>query len=250
MSLVRSILAAAVCTVAMANASAAGYFNATTKYDYEGWACNPSLPQFSGWIHFWRDDGKFLGALHAGIQREPAVGEICGDSGVHGFSGKLSIPVEYLDNQRHTVRAYFINPDNTNFELQNTASVVFDGGPQPYVFNVQPSGPCETTSGFWSLSGWVLKENTSGGPTYCPASMAYQTTSYFVYLGDPNVPVATEIDICGTPANASRIPAGWQTIRVKSDYKCITRIQAVQVGSNPPNFTFTYADTWTVRKTQ
>ncbi|MFI8619167.1 hypothetical protein ACIGHN_27075 [Acidovorax sp. NPDC077693] len=243
----KSFLAAS-CVFFCASSSAAGYFSAPTKFAYDGWACNPDIPQFSGWVHFWRDDGKFLGALHAGMQREAAIGEICRDGGGHGFNGTLSIPYEFLDNKKHTVRAYFINPDNTSFELQNSVDVVFDGGPQPYVFNVQSSNACQLPSPYWGAAGWVLRD-TNPDLEYCQSTNGYHPTPSFVYLADPNIPVGTEIDVCGSRTNAPRIPGGWQTIRTKQDSKCISQITTVTV-RDKPNHKITYDDTWTIRKTQ
>ncbi len=220
MALVRTLMAAAAFTFTVADASAAGYFNSTSKYDYEGWACNPGLPGYSGWLHFWRDDGVFLGALHAGIPRESAVGEICGDSGVHGFSGKLDVKYEHLDNKVHTVRAYFINPDNTNFELQNSVSVLFDGGPTPPPPPPPPVQPlvvqgCNISS---PGVGWVAthyKTDYGCSPAQHPFS---GHSAAWQYVGPDSPYVYSsghQLTICTSTA-----PAGWYRAGVVSSSSC------------------------------
>jgi hypothetical protein len=120
----KKILVAASMACAL-NAFAGGYFENASLYTYTGWACEPTTPDFQGWIHFWRDDGKFLGALPANISREAAVGDNCGGNSSHGFFGNISFPQEYLDLQWHAVHAYFIRQDNTVFELTQSPQYVF-----------------------------------------------------------------------------------------------------------------------------
>lgn len=178
---------------------AAGYFNSQSKTYYEGWACNPATPGFSGWIHFWRDDGVFLGALNANIQREPAVGAICGDSGVHGFSGALSFPASYLDNQVHTVRAYFINQDGaTSTELQNTVQVLFDGVP------AEPPRQSMCNSSMNS-PGWVLTGISHDSSCNTPNILYGVSRTYTYVVG---MPIGTELTACVN----SGLPAGWTSI--------------------------------------
>lgn len=205
-------LFAALTVFASGAVHAAGYFSAVNKSTYEGWACNPSTPGYSGWVHLWRDDGKFVGAIHANIQREPAVGSICGDVGVHGFSGTLSIPADYLDNAWHTVRAYFINDDGSSFELQNSAQVLFDGGPQPYVFNYQNTGACTLNSPFELSPGWLQTDGNLSSWKYCTDFGFYGYPRTYVFAGDPAIPVGSELAICGTTQTLSKIPAGWQVV--------------------------------------
>jgi len=220
MTMVRSLMIAAVCSVAALNVNAAGYFNAPAKDYYEGWACNPATPGYSGWIHFWRDDGVFLGALPAANQREEAVQQICGDSGLHGFGGTLPITVEHLDNKWHTVRAYFINSDNTNFELQNSMNVLFDGGPvtppppPPPVLPTTVSG-CNVAS---PGAGWVATYHkaTTMCSTAAQPFAGFQATYQYVGANSQFVyNSGYELVTCGGPA-----PAGWQNVRVASTTSC------------------------------
>ncbi len=197
------VLSGLVCVSAFVGANsayAAGYFGATSKTSYDGWACDPATPGYAGWIHLWRDDGKFLGALPSGIQRETAVQSICGDSGLHGFAGEISFPSEYLDNRTHTVRAYFIRDDGTNFELQNSVSVTFDGGPvapPPPPQPVTQSGCSETGSP--PSTGWVVTGHSKGG---CPGSQLYFSWTYIADL-----PIGSEVAICYTTFS---IPSNWR----------------------------------------
>ncbi len=228
-------------------AQAAGYVNAVNKSTYEGWACNPSTPGYSGWIHLWRDDGKFVGAIHANIQREPAVGSICGDVGIHGFSGTVSIPADYLDNAWHTVRAYFINDDGSSFELQNSAQALFDGGPQPYVFNRQNSGACTFPPAFDAIPGWLQTARDLSSWAYCPQG-GYGLAREYVYAGDPAAPVGSELEICATPVTLSKIPAGWQVISVAPG-GCVKDYTTVAIPPNKPNFyDVTYHERLKIRK--
>lgn len=187
---------------------AAGYFGSQNKTFYEGWACNPATPGYSGWIHFWRDDGVFLGALIANIPREAAVGAVCGDAGVHGFSGTLSFPSSYLDNQVHTVRAYFINQDGaSSIELQNTVQVLFDGAP------VEPprQSMCNSTL---NSAGWVLTGIAHENSCNTPVSINGVSRTY-TYVVD--MPVGSEITACVN----SRLPAGWSVISTSTgSYIC------------------------------
>ncbi|WP_152033978.1 hypothetical protein [Paracidovorax avenae] len=192
---------------ACGNAAAAGYFGSTSKESFDGWACNPQLPNYEGWIHFWRDDNKFLGAVQANIQREDAVGNICNDIGRHGFNASFAYPVELLDNKWHTVRAYFINPDNTNFELQNSVQVLFDGGPVTPPPPPPPNPPVQRTCSPINQPGWVM---TGFGPrqyTVCYTPGVINPSEYtYTYVAE--LPVGHEIEVC----NTQNLPAGWQQV--------------------------------------
>ena len=230
----------------MKDAGAEGYFSAVTQYRYEGWACNPATPNYAGWLHFWRDDGKFLGALHAGIQREQAVGNICGDSGQHGFHGDLQFSADYLDNKKHTVRAYFINADNTSFELQNAIVVNFVGGSQPYQFNTITGDACQAVDPFINASGWLLKQRPSTDVVRCGSYWNIPPTH--VYVGDANAPVGSTLEVCGTKENTNKLPQGWQIISTQSNSSCVARISTYQYGSYPPEHTFYYFNTIRIKK--
>ncbi len=242
------LLFAALTFFASGAVHAAGYFSAVNKSTYEGWACNPSTPGYSGWIHLWRDDGKFVGAIHANIQREPAVGSICGDVGIHGFSGSVDISADYLDNASHTVRAYFINDDGTSFELQNSVNVVFDGGPQPYVFNYQTTPACVIPSPFVAIPGYLLYSSPA---SFSPCGAGYSNPVTFVYVGDPAIPVGTETEFCADNASVSKLPSNWQVVGTGSNGVCLKDMNYYQVGNNPPVFSnFTYYQRLKIRKIQ
>ncbi|MGN5139330.1 hypothetical protein ACTG15_15205 [Aeromonas sp. 164P] len=66
------IFSALMCLSLVSNAFAGGYLEAASKYKYTGWACDPDTPNYAGWVHLWRDDGIFIGALPANHNREPA----------------------------------------------------------------------------------------------------------------------------------------------------------------------------------
>ncbi|WP_208912720.1 hypothetical protein [Paracidovorax avenae] len=243
-------LVASVLVFGATGAHAAGYFNAVDKNTYEGWACNPSTPGYSGWIHLWRDDGKVIGAIHANNQRESAVGSICGDSGVHGFQGTVSFPADYLDNAWHTVRAYFINEDGTSFELQNSVNVLFDGGPQPYVFNYQTSPACSKPSPFDALPGYLLYSSPRSF-SECNSSPRFDNPLTYVYVGDPAIPVGTETEFCADPSSTSKLPSNWQVVGNGTNGECLKSANWSQVGNNPPVFgNFTYYQRLKIRKVQ
>lgn len=197
----KKILAALSVALAF-NASASGYLESATKYTYAGWACRQSTPGYQGWIHFWRDDNVFLGALPANIPREAAVGAVCGDSGAHGFGGTLSFSATYLDNRSHSVHAYFINQDNTVFELSSSPrTVLFDGAP-PAPPPVQPT--TETGCGLVkNNSQWAL---TSMSPWLCNIATHDREWTY-TYLS--NLPIGYTLDSCTPP------PFGWQTLSAR-----------------------------------
>ena len=114
-----------------ATSFAGGRLETASKYTYGGWACEPSTPSFQGWVHFWRDDNIFLGALHANGHREQAVGDLCAGNSYRGFYGTISFSDSYLDNKTHKVRAYYVRENGTNFELQGSFKNVFFDSPNP-----------------------------------------------------------------------------------------------------------------------
>lgn len=118
-----------------ATSFAGGWLETASKYTYGGWACEPSTPSFQGWVHFWRDDNIFLGALHANGHREQAVGNLCAGNSDRGFYGTISFSDSYLDNKTHKVRAYFVRENGTNFELQGSFKNVFFDSPNPVIVN-------------------------------------------------------------------------------------------------------------------
>ena len=241
-------LTASVMALASGGVHAAGYFGAVDKNTYEGWACNPSTPGYSGWVHLWRDDGKFVGAIHANIQRESAVASICGDAGVHGFSGTVSVPSDYLDNAWHTVRAYFINDDGSSFELQNSVQALFDGGPQPYVFNYQTSGACAKPSPFAAIPGYLLY---SSPDSFAPCGNGYSNPQTYVYVGDPAIPVGTETEFCADSASVSKLPSNWQVVGNGNNGVCVRQFSWSQFGNNLPVFgNFTFYERLKIRKIQ
>ncbi|MBV7463042.1 MULTISPECIES: hypothetical protein [unclassified Acidovorax] len=189
------ILTLAASSFFMSNAQAAGWIDVgTSTFRFSGWACDPSIPNYSGWVHFYRDDNKFLGALLANIPRDPGVASACGDAGVHGFDGVLSVPVDYLDNNEHAVRAYFIKPDNSNFLLDNVKRVVFKAPPPPTI-----SGCAVDYPG----AGWVLTRSIFGINSGCPN----QTTTYKIYTYVAGLAVGTQMTACPSPW--WEFPEGW-----------------------------------------
>lgn len=232
----------------VSSAQAAGYFGAPNKRTVEGWACNPSLPNYQGWLHFYRDDGKVLGAAQANIQREEAVGAACGDGGAHGFQGTLDYPSEYLDNKRHTVRAYFLNPDGSSFELQNSVEILFDGGPQPYVFTYQTTPACVNPNPYFSIPGWLLY---SSPQSFEACGTAYINPLTFVYIGDPAIPVGTETEFCADNVSVTKLPSNWQVIGNGTNGVCLKHADWSQLPPNPPVFgNFTYYQRLKIRKVQ
>lgn len=177
----------------MSNAQAAGWIDVgTSAFRFAGWACDPSIPNYSGWVHFYRDDNKFLGALLANIPRDPGVASACGDTGVHGFDGVLSVPAEYLDNNTHTVRAYFIRPDNSHFLLDNVKRVVFKAPPPPTISGCDVSYPG---------AGWVMTASLSWPISGCLRTSKNYTYTYIAGLG-----IGTQMAVC---YSSDPLPQGW-----------------------------------------
>ena len=188
------------------NALAEGWIGSTSNTytdgaHIEGWACNPATPGVSGWVHFWSGsaDNKFLGALHANIPREQAVGNICGDSGVHGFSGPLDVPYAERDGKRHKIVAYFINENGQPpLLLQNHAYMWLDGG-----YTLQTRTECNGANpapGHWvkkAVGGKCTLHSSVGGITW-----ALNTTHAFI----SNAPSGYQLEAC-EPG-----PAGWTTL--------------------------------------
>ncbi|MCG8985656.1 hypothetical protein MI467_02230 [Delftia acidovorans] len=167
----------------------------------EGWACNPATPGTSGWVHFWSGsaDNKFLGALPANIQREQAVGSICGDSGRHGFGGSLSVPYAELDGKKHKIIAYYVGENGQPpLLLQNHAYMWLDGG---YVLQTKTEcNGANPAPGHWikKTVGGKCILNTGLGSTTWGLSITHAFVS--------NAPSGYQMEAC-EPG-----PAGWATI--------------------------------------
>lgn len=187
------ILALSAGSLAISNAQAAGWIDVgSTAFRFAGWACDPSIPNYSGWVHFYRDDNKFLGALLANVPRDPGVASACGDAGIHGFDGVLSVPAEYLDNKEHTVRAYFIKPDNSHFLLDNVKRVVFKAPPPPTI------GGCDVS---YPGAGWVMTAALSWPISGCSRASKNYTYTYIAGLG-----IGAEMAVC---YSSDPLPQGW-----------------------------------------
>ncbi|GJC07242.1 hypothetical protein ACSZND_13400 [Aeromonas hydrophila] len=243
------IFSALMCLSLVSNAFAGGYLEAASKYKYTGWACDPDTPNYAGWVHLWRDDGIFLGALPANHNREPAVAANCGagDAGVHGFSGEISFPNDYLDNQTHIVRAYFIRQDESRpaIELLSAKEVLFDGGPQPYFFKYQTSSICNSST-FASAPGWLLSD-TPQEFTRCGSN--YMFPRKYVFIGDPNIPVGSQVEVCSNSASIKKMPDNWQIVSVVNSNTCLDGVKWTQVGNNNPRFhSFRYSDRLKIKK--
>ncbi|QIL80947.1 hypothetical protein G7047_14355 [Diaphorobacter sp. HDW4A] len=119
--------------------------------------------------------------------REAAVGSICGDSGTHGLSGQLSIPLEYLDNKNHTIHAYFINQDEaSSIELQNTTWTSFEA----------PPPPTQSSCTVINAEGWIMTSGSVG----CGVGQAELQYKYVT-----NMPTCSMVTSCDTRS----FPAGW-----------------------------------------
>lgn len=171
-------------------AFAIGQVESISPSRVSGWACNPSNPGYSGWIHFWSGD-KFVGATHANLQREQDVAKICGDSGAHGFLADLD-SVDEVEEFSHAIRVYFINEDRSPTEifpdLQKSASV-----------------PTRTTCNTpINELGWVLTDH--GPDMYCSGDMRFPARWGYSYI--LNMPVGSEVAVC----NLLNIPPGWRSV--------------------------------------
>lgn len=112
------------------SARAAGWVDGAHIVDSDfrvwGWGCDRSVPNEQVWLHIWRDDNVFLGAAHANIYRESAVGAACGGSSQHGFYAKLVVNPSLLDWKTHSVYVYVIGPSGSE-RLSPTPSISFKG---------------------------------------------------------------------------------------------------------------------------
>ena len=172
-----------------ASSFAAGWLENASLYEFRGWACEPTTPSHQGWIHFWRDDDKFLGALHANGGRESAVGDLCGGNSYRGFNGTVSFPDSYLDNKQYKVHAFFIRENNTNFQLQGSPQTVFFASPNPVVIPdtailsyAVPGGPPPTSKpsvGSWlcsvscNLQSFMPETNNLQSKEYSEESLSF-----------------------------------------------------------------------------
>lgn len=226
-------------------AFATGYFDSATKTGAGGWACNPATPGYSGWIHFWRDDGKFLGALLANKPREQAVANLCGGSGAHGFSGDFEYPASFLDNKKHTVRGYFLNQDGqTSIELQNSMQVTFSDATF-FNFNVVDVDACNWPNPYANLPGWVVQENPMSKVKRCTGYNGWYMSFKMIYLGDPNIPIGATTKICGS---GLPIPTGWQVVSSENDQKCLNSYTATTWLDQVSFTNVSYHPTYTLKK--
>ncbi|MFE8643468.1 hypothetical protein ACFX58_00100 [Sphingomonas sp. NCPPB 2930] len=193
------LLAGLVCAAAAAHAE--GWTEGATKYEYSGWACDPSTPGYQGWVHIYRES-TYIGALPANQPREAAVGQLCGnDHGAHGYNGVISFPQEILDNQWHKVRFYFLKQDGSGaIELNGSPrDVKFDGATTPPPMPVTPQVVSEC--GLQQPGpGWV---NTAIKNDQ--ACILTKNAFRFAWTNTANLPSGYVLNSC----LATGLPNGW-----------------------------------------
>ncbi len=91
---------------------AKGYHDSLSCSVSAGWACDEDNYSQPLDIHFYKDGpagegGIFIGKATANLQREVAVGKVCGGNRSHGFS--FAIPQSLKDGTSHSIYAYAIN---------------------------------------------------------------------------------------------------------------------------------------------
>jgi len=180
-----------------------------------GWACDSSQPNYQGWIHVWRDDSQFLGAVPAANYREQAVGNLCGGNSEHGFNGNLDYPASLIDGKKHAVHLYFIRSDGSNFELPNSPQYVQFGNPPPPPPTPLIQSGCNLTNPGpdWVATSW--RTDYSCSPPSAPLSgtrMTYQylgTQSPYIYKS------GSQVVTC-----SSNVPAGWYSVEVTDSSRC------------------------------
>jgi len=96
-----------------------GFHDEATCTLMRGWTCDPDNYGAQLGVHFYLDGpagggGSFIGGIAARVEREAAVGQVCGNGHrAHGFS---AVPNGQIpnDGQWHTVYAYAINAPGTS----------------------------------------------------------------------------------------------------------------------------------------
>ena len=127
-----------------------------------GWTCDPDDFNQGVDVHLYKDGpvgagGVLLGIVKADVQRESAVGGLCGGNVNHGFS--FDIPVDIKDGNDHSIYAYAINigtPANNavlnNVPLSfncNNPSVIINSGRKDLIGKLQLILQRKSSSGDW-----------------------------------------------------------------------------------------------------
>lgn len=197
---------------AAANAADAGAVDGADSNGASGWACHSDQPYYQGWVHVYRDDGPFLGAIFAQNLREQAVANLCGGHPYHGFSGAFDYPSNLIDGKLHNVHFYFIRGDGSHFEIP--------GSPKQVQFGTPPASPL-TQSGCnlrdpgpdWVGTVWLPDLSCSPpGTPYSGTRKKYQylgTQSAYVYKSGDRVVACTNNE-----------PAGWRIREVVDSNNC------------------------------
>lgn len=138
-----------------------GYHEAANSLSTWGWACNPADYDEPVWIHFYKEDGAYMGATLADDFREEAVGNKCGGFRNHGFD--WDYPESLKDGKTHQIYAYAINSKGEYNPLL-TGSPISIYIP-PTNINISPKGLHETADSF-STKGWVCDPDDYKSPLW------------------------------------------------------------------------------------
>lgn len=90
-----------------------GYVDVANCDEIAGWAWDPGLPDQpieAALYDVGADGSETLIATFAADNYRVDLAEALGDNGQHGFT--IPTPLEFQDGERHTIRAYGVNPDD------------------------------------------------------------------------------------------------------------------------------------------
>jgi GBS Bsp-like repeat-containing protein len=128
--------------------------NATTT---SGWTCDNVNTGETLAVHFYRDNGIFIDGVMANINREAAVGNLCGGNSARGFT--YSFPASLNDGKTHAIYAYGLNTTTGASALLGNSpiTVTFPAAPPPPPpANIIGNHDSATGS---STTGWACDSN-------------------------------------------------------------------------------------------
>lgn len=184
------LLLAATCVVPPVDTGQLRGFYDTTNFaqsarEAYGWACIPNSSQ-AVIVNFY-SDGSIVGSTVANIQREPAIGSICGDPN-HGFVWPYPAALKDGATRRITAKT-----------VVNGTEYVIDGGPVEVTIAAEPEARGEfdfiTPEYAW---GWACDERAQSESAN-PITVSFYTEAG-QYLGEQNPLVGREAavaSICG-----------------------------------------------------
>jgi hypothetical protein len=109
-----------------------GFNDVVTCTQSAGWVCDPTNYNQPITVNFYANGtagagGEMIGSTIANLERETAVGQICGGNTAHGF--KFTIPPTLQDGLPHQIYAYAVglNPPGYNSLFQDSPKTITCG---------------------------------------------------------------------------------------------------------------------------